>query len=168
MYKKSWVAYGLLSAIILLADQVTKYLVMTQMAVGTAKDIIPHFFRVVSVRNAGIVFGLFSQGLAQNNQKVFIVFTIIAMGAIVVYSNRKKNTESSDFYPLALILGGAAGNLLDRLIHGRVVDFLDFYIHGYHWPAFNIADSGIVIGVSLLLLFQLFEEKRQKRASFDP
>jgi signal peptidase II len=165
--KNSWSVYGLIVFGILLADQLSKYLVMTRLTLGTAIDVIPHFFRIISVRNTGIVFGLFSHNSAQSHQSVFIVFTLLAIGAIVFYSYRKIRSGSPDFYPLALILGGATGNLADRFIHGKVVDFLDFYIRSYHWPAFNIADSGIVVGVSLLLLFQWYEEKKQNRASYD-
>ena len=89
------------------------------------------------------------------------------MLGILYYSYRKKVDQSPEFYPLALILGGATGNLLDRIEHGRVIDFLDFYIKDYHWPAFNLADSGIVIGVSLLLLLQWREDKNHKRASIE-
>jgi len=111
------------------------------------------------------VFGLFSQGDHVSRQGVFILFTLLAMVAILYYSNKKKATNSPEFYPLALILGGATGNLLDRVLHGRVIDFLDFYIRGYHWYTFNIADSGIVVGVGLLLFLQWGEERKQKRAT---
>ncbi len=146
-------------------DQATKQLVLTSLPVGADRDVIPHFFRVVSVRNTGIVFGLFSQRENASHQTGFILFTIIAMMGILYYSFRKKTLGSPEFYPLALILGGASGNLLDRILHGRVIDFLDFYIQDYHWPAFNIADSGIVVGVGLLLLLQWTEDKKQKRAA---
>lgn len=155
--------YGLISIVVLLTDQATKYLVMSRLPLGTENTVIPHFFRIVSVRNPGIVFGLFSRNHARGHQLVIIIFTIVAMVAILVYSERKKRAHSPEFYPLALILGGAAGNLLDRLFHGRVVDFLDFFIQDHHWPAFNVADSGIVVGVTLLLILQWVEEKKQKR-----
>ncbi|MCL4551998.1 MAG: signal peptidase II [Candidatus Marsarchaeota archaeon] len=145
-------------------DQATKYLVLSKIPIGTDTDVIPHFFRIVSVRNTGIVFGLFSQSQNESHQGGFILFTALALFAILYYSHKKKVTESREFYPLALILGGATGNLLDRILHGRVIDFLDFYVGDYHWPAFNIADSGIVIGVGLLLFLQWGEERKQKRA----
>lgn len=113
------------------------------------------------------MFGLFSQGETQSHQGGFILFTLLAIVALLYYSQRKKAADSSEFYPLALILGGATGNLVDRILHGRVIDFLDFYIRDHHWPAFNIADSGIVVGVGILLLLQWEEERKQKRASFE-
>lgn len=106
MTKNSWSVYGLIVFGILLADQLSKYLVMTRLTLGTAIDVIPHFFRIISVRNTGIVFGLFSHNSAQSHQSVFIVFTLLAIGAIVFYSYRKIRSGSPDFYPLALILGG--------------------------------------------------------------
>jgi len=163
--KKNWFFYGLIALMVLATDQITKYLIMTRLSVGGTVDVFPHFFRIVSVRNKGIVFGLFSQGSVQNSQWIFIGFTVAAMAAIIVYSERKKISGSLEFYPLALILGGAAGNLVDRILRGRVIDFLDFSIRDRHWPAFNVADSGIVIGVTILLIQQWIEEKNQKRAS---
>lgn len=139
---------------------------MSRLSLGTEIEVIPHFFRVVSVRNPGIVFGLFSQNHARSHQMIIIIFTVVAMAAILVYSKRRKRAKSPEFYPLGLILGGAASNLLDRIFHGRVVDFLDFYIQNHHWYTFNVADSGIVIGVSLLLILQWVEGKKQKRVTF--
>ena len=165
--KKSWLLYGIVGAGLLALDQATKYLVLTKLPLGTETDVVPHFFRIVSVRNTGIVFGLFSQGETQSHQGGFILFTLLAIVAVLYYSQRKKAADSSEFYPLALILGGATGNLVDRILHGRVIDFLDFYIRGHHWPAFNIADSGIVVGVGLLLLLQWEEERKQKRVSLE-
>ncbi|MHB8422921.1 MAG: signal peptidase II [Leptospirales bacterium] len=163
MAKKSWVIYALVAVSVFIIDQVTKFLVMSRVPVGSWVDVIPHFFRVISIRNTGIVFGLFSQGPARTTQTVFIVFTIAAMVIILLYSHRKRSVRTPEFYVLALILGGALGNLLDRILHGRVVDFLDFYVRGYHWYTFNIADTGIVTGVFLLLIIQWIEGRKQNR-----
>lgn len=165
--KNSWLFYGLTGAGLFALDQATKYYVLSKIPIGTDTDVIPHFFRIVSVRNTGIVFGLFSQTQNESHQGGFILFTALALFAILYYSHKKKVTGSPEFYPLALILGGASGNLLDRILHGRVIDFLDFYVRDYHWPAFNIADSGIVVGVGLLLFLQWGEEQKQKRATVE-
>ncbi len=161
MAKNSWIIYALVAVSVFIIDQVTKFFVMARVPVGSLVDVIPHFFRIISVRNTGIVFGLFSQGPARTTQTMFIVFTIAAMATILLYSHRKRSASTPEFYALALILGGALGNLLDRILHGRVVDFLDFYIRGYHWYTFNIADSGIVTGVFLLLIIQWIEGRKQ-------
>ena len=131
-------------------------------------QLIPHFFRIVSVRNTGIVFGLFS-GSEKGAREVFLIgFTLLAMGAILLYSAKKGKEKLPDIYPLAMILGGAAGNLLDRVRQGRVVDFLDFYVGNAHWPAFNIADSAIVVGVGTLLILQWRDERHKTGSPAGP
>ncbi len=131
-------------------------------------QLIPHFFRIVSVRNTGIVFGLFS-GSEKGAREVFLIgFTLLAMGAILLYSAKKGKEKLPDIYPLAMILGGAAGNLSDRVRQGRVVDFLDFYVGNAHWPAFNIADSAIVVGVGTLLILQWRDERHKTGSPAGP
>ncbi len=149
-------------------DQLTKSLVQSRLDLFSSVQLIPHFFRIVSVRNTGIVFGLLSGRGEGGHQGFLIVFTILAMLAILFYSRKKLQQGALEVYPLALILGGAAGNLFDRIEHGRVIDFLDFYIGNAHWPAFNIADSCIVVGVGSLLFLQWREEKVRTGSSARP
>ena len=131
-------------------------------------QLIPHFFRIVSVRNSGIVFGLFSGAGERSREYLLIGFTIVAMGGILLYSIKKAKENFPDIYPLAMILGGAAGNLSDRIRQGRVVDFLDFYVGNAHWPAFNIADSAIVVGVATLLVLQWRDERHKTGSPAGP
>jgi signal peptidase II len=120
---------------------------------------VTSFFNIVLAWNSGVTFGLF------NNSGSFI-FTIISWGTIlvsiflIVLMVREKCPAKS--LPLALIIGGAIGNIMDRFRYGAVVDFLDFHIENYHWPAFNFADSFIVIGVFLYLITSYMKEKNEK------
>ncbi len=150
-----WRYYALIVIGVFGLDQITKYAIHRYLFEGESLPVIPHFFSIVSVRNTGIVFGLFQDPNGWIHRLVFIILTIAAATLILYYSSKKKEVGEGDFYPLALILGGAFGNLSDRILKGRVVDFLDFSFHGHHWPAFNVADSAIVIGVFILLLSQL-------------
>lgn len=150
-----WRFYILIVLGIFGLDQATKYAIHRFLFEGESLSVIPHFFNIVSIRNTGIVFGLFQDPDGWIHRLIFIFLTIAAAILILYYSSKKREVGEGEFYPLALILGGAIGNLSDRILKGRVVDFLDFSFHGHHWPAFNVADSAIVIGVSILLVSQL-------------
>lgn len=150
-----WRFYALIAVGVFILDQATKYAIHRLLFEGEQLTVFPHFFHIVSIRNTGIVFGLFQDPNGWIHRLIFIILTIAAAILILYYSSRKKEVGGGEFYPLALILGGAIGNLSDRILKGRVVDFLDFSFHGHHWPAFNVADSAIVIGVSILLVSQL-------------
>src|SRR5438552_2157908 len=154
-----WNYFGIAGAI-LIADQATKAAVVARFTNG-ADDamvgIIPGMFRLVHVENRGIAFGLFSDSASP---WAAMVLTLISMAAIALVGALLWQNQAAPKLTrtgLALILGGAAGNLLDRLLRGQVVDFLDFYFSSYHWPAFNIADSAICIGAALLLLDLLWD-----------
>lgn len=150
---RSWGVYVLIAVLIFVSDQVAKHLISVKLFEGQSLTVVPHFFHIVSVRNTGIVFGLFQDPNGWTHRAAFIVLTVAAVGLILYYSKRKKNAGDLEFYFLSLVLGGACGNLSDRIMKGRVVDFLDFSFYGHHWPAFNVADSAIVVGVFLLLLY---------------
>jgi signal peptidase II len=149
-----WGLYFILFFLVFFLDQLSKYLIERHLFEGESLTVISHFFHIVSIRNTGIVFGLFQDPYGWTHRLVFILLTIAAVILILYYSYRKKKEGGLEFYPLSIILGGAFGNLSDRMLKGRVVDFLDFSFHGHHWPAFNVADSAIVVGVSFLLIIQ--------------
>jgi signal peptidase II len=135
----------------LAADQLTKAAVVAHFPGDTIIPIIPGLFRLVHVENPGIAFGLFSDS---SSPVAGVIFALISAAAMVLIGVLLWQHQPSTIWAglgLALILGGAAGNLADRLWRGRVVDFLDFYVGSYHWPAFNIADSAICIGAAALL-----------------
>ena len=96
---------------------------------------------------------------------LFVVVSLIAVGSILVFFIKAKEDEKSISLSLSLVLGGAIGNLIDRFRYGEVVDFLDFYFHSYHWPAFNIADSAICIGIGLMALELLRRDQKKLKGS---
>jgi signal peptidase II len=141
----------LLALLVVLADRASKWLVASRIPLHDSIPVLPGFFRLTHVQNTGAAFGLFAESSSEWKIAILILFSLMAL--VVVSALLWKNSHSMTVtgVGLALILGGALGNLWDRLLTGRVVDFLDFYLGAYHWPAFNIADSAIVIGALLLV-----------------
>ncbi|MGH9784704.1 MAG: signal peptidase II [Terriglobia bacterium] len=155
----------LLAGLVLLLDQATKAIVVERFTAQTAIPVIPGLFRLVLVENTGMAFGLLNDS---PSPVVFGLLTLISAAllgfvAYLLWTNQTPLTLGG--FGLALILGGAAGNVMDRLARGKVIDFLDFYIGSYHWPAFNVADSGIVIGAALLLLDAAIMKPLRERES---
>lgn len=150
--------YGLATAVVIL-DQATKLLVERAFRLGESVPILPGFFNLTYVLNPGAAFGLLAGAAAAFRGPFFITVSLLAVVLIAYYHARYARGRPLAEVGLALILGGAVGNLIDRLRVGMVVDFLDFHLGGYHWPAFNVADSGITVGVGLLLLQMLRERK---------
>ncbi|HXI13133.1 MAG TPA: signal peptidase II [Thermoanaerobaculia bacterium] len=148
--------YALLSLVVLATDLFTKWLVLKNFAIHESKTVIPGLFQLVHVRNPGAAFGIGANSdsalvpLLLNGGAIAVFFIVVA------YSLRTAVTERVLQLGLHLILAGAIGNLIDRFRLGSVVDFLDFYVSSggreHHWPAFNVADSAICIGVGLLFL----------------
>ncbi len=113
--------------------------------------IIDGFFNLTYVRNTGAAFGIFAGSAEIFRRPFLILVSIIAIGFIFVMLKRLPEKGTGLITALAFILGGAAGNLIDRIVYGEVIDFLDFYWGSYHWPAFNLADSFITVGVAITL-----------------
>jgi signal peptidase II len=130
-------------------DLITKIVIRSKMAWGEEIAVLP-FFSIVHVTNTGIAFGMF-----QNKNFLFALIGIAVSIGMVLYALRLRKEDPVSALLLAGILGGALGNLYDRLVYGRVTDFLDFYIGRQHWPAFNVADSAICVGAGLLLVLSL-------------
>ncbi len=121
-------------------------------------NVLPGFFRITHVVNQGAAFGLFSDSPSTLKSVLLILFSLLALMVVSTLLWRNSHALSAAGVALSLILGGAVGNLVDRLVQGHVVDFLDFYYDGYHWPAFNVADSAIVVGATLLVAKVLFSK----------
>lgn len=149
----------LLAGLVVLADQAAKALVLARFALGERLELAP-FFNLVLVYNKGAAFSFLSQ--ASGWQKPLLVAFALAAAVIVSVLILRRPGERLLCSGLALILGGALGNVVDRLRFGQVVDFLDFHAAGWHWPAFNVADSAITIGAALLILEGFVH--REKRA----
>lgn len=148
--------YLLITLAALVLDRVTKLQVQRRIELHDSITIIPGFFRLIHLENPGAAFGFFSQTPTPLKLGLLITFSIVALVPVSVLLWRSSRTFSSTSVGLALILGGAIGNLWDRLVHHRVTDFLLFYYRQYEWPAFNFADSAIVVGATLLVLDLLF------------
>lgn len=149
----SWLG---IAAIIVLLDQITKITVMQILSYGQSVP-VTSFFNIVLVYNKGAAFSfLSSQGGWQR-----YLFTGIAIAAVILitYLLKKHAGQRLFCWGLALILGGAVGNLIDRLVYGHVIDFLDFYVKTWHWPAFNVADMAICLGAILYILDELRRAK---------
>jgi signal peptidase II len=140
-----WLA---LSALIVAADQLTKYVAVHTLAGGKAVEVTP-FFNLVLVYNAGAAFSFLSDA-AGWQRGLFITIAVIASMWIVLLL-RKYPHQRLFALALSLVLAGAVGNVIDRIAVGAVIDFLDFHALGYHWPAFNVADSAITCGAALLI-----------------
>jgi len=120
--------------------------------------VIENLFNLTHIRNTGAAFGFLAGGNRIFRSSFLILFSILAMGFIVTLLRRLSDRETTLAIALTFILGGAIGNLIDRLLYGEVIDFLDFYWSSFHWPAFNFADSFITVGV-ILSLYRLITAK---------
>jgi len=144
--------YIILVLATLVFDRWTKTLIQKRFDLNESISVIDGFFNITYVRNTGVAFGIFDP-LSLPAKSVFLsVFTAFAAVVVITYSIRSSLKNRLLQVALALVLGGALGNLYDRLAYGYVVDFLEFYVGAYHWPSFNVADSAISIGVVLLAL----------------
>ncbi len=144
----------------MLIDRWTKRLVATRIALYTHIQIIPGFFRLTHTENTGAAFSLFADSPAHWKTALLIGFSVVAMVIVSVLLWKQRQALTMTGIALSLILGGAAGNLWDRVLSGRVVDFLLFYVGRYQWPVFNMADSAIVVGAGLLVLEILFSSPK--------
>ncbi|MBW2473692.1 MAG: signal peptidase II [Deltaproteobacteria bacterium] len=150
---------AIISAVIIALDQATKLYVDANFRLHESMPVIRGFFNLTYVRNKGAAFGI----LADNAVRIpfFITVSIVAMLGILWYINRIRNDQKLAVFSLSLVFAGACGNLIDRVRLGEVIDFLDVFWQRYHWPAFNVADSAITVGVTLLLI-DMWREDRKK------
>jgi signal peptidase II len=146
----------LIAFLVVFFDRLAKWSVERNIPLHESVQIVPGFFRLTHVENRGAAFGLFADSPSEWKIAMLVLFSLVAL--IIVSALLWKNSHSmtTTGVGLALILGGALGNLWDRLVSGQVVDFLLFYVGQYQWPAFNIADSAIVVGAGLLVFEILF------------
>jgi signal peptidase II len=154
-----WKAYGL-ALVVFALDRVTKWIIETHVSFLDTYKVIPGFFDIVHSQNRGVAFGLLHDTDSPWRTVVLIGFSVAALVLIAGMLWKSERLDGRSLWGLSLILGGAAGNVFDRILWGRVTDFLEFYIGNVHWPTFNIADSAIVVGSGLLLL-DLLRPKRE-------
>lgn len=153
--------FYLTAVAVVVLDQLTKEVIVRSLRLGQAIPVIPGFFDIVFVFNPGAAFGFLAGASAALRNPFFILISLAAVVLIFVYRSRYLREKRLASLALALILGGALGNLIDRLRYGMVVDFLDVHYHDLHWPAFNVADSAISVGVGLMLLDMVLEWRRE-------
>jgi signal peptidase II len=146
----------LIALLVVLLDRASKWAVAKNISLHDGIQVIPGFFRITHVENRGAAFGLFADSPGEWKIAMLVLFSIVALIVVTALLWRNSHAMTSTGIGLALILGGAVGNLWDRVLNGRVVDFLLFYIGQYQWPAFNVADSAIVCGAGLLVIEILF------------
>jgi signal peptidase II len=150
---------------VLALDQITKHWIASRFPLYETQPLISGFFNLVHVRNRGMAFGIMNRPGADWGFTLLLCATLGAVALLLFWFYRLKSEDKGTAIPLSLILGGAIGNLLDRMRLGEVIDFLDFYIGPYHWPAFNVADSAITVGTLWLAVSLLFyPASRTKKA----
>ena len=157
--KNKWVLLAALSILVLILDQSTKSLIMASIPRNESVQVIQGFFNIVHLQNPGGAFGFMSNGYSDIKRLFFVAGTLIAATLLIVLFRKLPQEYSLLRAGIALILGGAAGNVIDRIRYGRVVDFLDFFWKDFHWPAFNVADSLVCVGTAILVWVIIREEK---------
>lgn len=153
MVKRKYVILSVLTAVTLVLDQLTKYEVIERFRYGESVPVIPGFFSLTYVRNTGAAFGLLAHADPAFRIPFFVIVPVIALVAISFIFRKIPDQDLKLSSALSLVIGGAVGNLIDRVTFNYVIDFLDFHWkYQYHFPAFNVADMAICVGVGILML----------------
>jgi signal peptidase II len=152
----------LIAALVVLLDRLTKWVISQKIPLHDSVTVIPGVFQLTHVQNQGAAFGLFSDSPSEWKVAMLILFSVAALAVVSALLWKNGNAMNATAIALSLVFGGALGNLWDRVASGRVIDFLDFYVGSHHWPAFNVADSAIVVG-ALLLLSEIFWAPQEEK-----
>ncbi len=152
----------LLFVFVVISDQVSKYFATLMLDIGRPIEVVPGIFSLSLTLNPGAAFGIFANLPNYWRRIALIGVTVFALIVVFRFLLVEAKNDNYSKYALFAIIGGAMGNLIDRIRYDSVVDFLDFYYSSYHWPAFNIADSAICIGVTVLILRTLFYAEKSK------
>jgi signal peptidase II len=160
--------FAFVSIGVLVFDQATKEWITFRMALHSSVPVVPGLINLTLVTNTGALFGMFRDIADPCRTIMFLAVPVVAITLILYFQYRTSARETMTQSGLALILGGAVGNLVDRLRFGHVVDFVDVFVGEYHWPAFNVADSAICVGVSLLFIDLLRQSRRSQTAEAPP
>lgn len=150
--------YYLLALVVIIIDQLTKLWVVQNMEIRESITVIENLFYITSHRNPGAAWGILA-----GQMTFFYIITVIVVGVIVYYMHKYAKDSMWTGIALGLILGGAIGNFIDRLFYKEVVDFFDVYIGSYNFPIFNVADSALVVGVAIIFIITLAEERQKGR-----
>ena len=161
MLQNKYLRLAIIAGLVVLADQFTKALILKNLPLHHSIPIITGIFDITHVRNPGGAFGLLADMGAVGRTIVFLFISSLAVGLILYFYVKTPLDHGFLAAGFALIFGGAIGNLIDRIRYGVVIDFLDFYIGRHHWPAFNIADSAISVGILIFLFHLVFKKMPQ-------
>ena len=156
--KNEWIRLILVSSTVIFLDQLTKALIQMQLELYGRIVVIENFLNIIHIMNPGGAFGFMASGSPEIRKLIFLFLSSIVALFVLWFYSRCAEHYIVLSYGLALIFGGAVGNLIDRFRYGMVVDFLDFYLGPYHWPAFNIADSAITLGMGILIVHILMNK----------
>lgn len=146
-----------ITIIILVLDQITKFIIASSMKVGDSFEVVPNFLNITSHRNDGAAWGILS-----GKMSFFFIITIIILVVLIVFYIKEAKNNLLMQIAISLLFAGALGNFIDRVLHGEVVDFVDTYIFGYNFPIFNVADSSLTIGVLLIIIALLTDMKKEE------
>jgi signal peptidase II len=158
MLKNKYLMLAVVTGLVVLADQITKALIYTYLPYHQSITVVPGFFDITHIHNPGGAFGLMATMSTTARTIVFLLASSLAVGLIFYFYIKTPASYAFLAVGFALIFGGAVGNLIDRVRLGIVIDFLDVYIGDYHWPAFNIADSAITVGIIIFGYHLLFKK----------
>ena len=156
---------GAVAAVVVALDQASKLWATEALRGRPPIEVVEDFFHLDYHRNTGGIFGLFSGAPSTLRAAVFALITVAAL-AFVIYLMKEWGQESTPaLIALSLVAGGAVGNLIDRLAYGEVIDFIDWHWRGHHWPSFNIADSAITVGTTILVAVMFFTREERTETS---
>jgi signal peptidase II len=158
MGKTKYLRFSLVAALVVVLDQISKALVLKHIPLYQIITVIPGFFNLSHVHNPGGAFGLFARNASVFRHWMFLGAILLALILILYFYHHTPRSHRWLGAALAMIFGGAIGNLIDRIRFGEVVDFLDVYVGVYHWPTFNIADSGVTVGVGIFIGHMVFKK----------
>jgi signal peptidase II len=158
--RKKYLILVVVFCVVLFFDQITKAYVNRTLYKFQSVEIVKNFFHITHVRNTGAAFGLLAGQTHPVRTILFVVISVTAIGVILLIFRRIEDDDTLHALAFSLLLGGAAGNLIDRIWIGQVIDFLDFHWYNHHWPAFNFADSAICGGIGLILLNMVMGTRR--------
>jgi len=157
-----------ISSVLIVIDQYAKFMVTLHIPINYSVKVVEGFFNLTHIRNSGVAFGIFSHQNSELKPYLLIFVSIIAIIAILVIFHQTGKNKKIVQTGLILVFSGAIGNLIDRVLHKEVIDFIDFFIDNQHWPAFNVADSCITIGVMFLVADMLVGDGPSKTSDNTP
>jgi signal peptidase II len=157
-HERKYLFFAVIVGLVVVLDQISKAIVLHNLALYESISVIPGLFNLTHIHNPGGAFGFLAQTGSLWRHWIFLAAALLALGLILYFYRQTQKSMPYLRLALALIFGGAVGNLIDRVRFGEVIDFLDVYVGHWHWPAFNVADSAVSIGVIIFMLHIAFKK----------